>query len=248
MAKRHEPAVIVFDNDGTLTPKMYSLYSVVDALLPEDARQQLVRTTESYMQMLHRGRLSRRNEVAWLEASCKMYVRHGLTRSAIESAIGKMPLRPGAPECFHEADAANLPTAIVSYGIKPFIEIMLDHNGLLDVVSKVYSTHLRFSKRNGKVVGYDLDTVVTPSMKGHCSREFAGMHGVKRTRIFAVGDSVGDRMLGYLKKNRVGIVEDHADVPKVARHMHEVIVSAHFSPVRDWLDARLFFDERKKMQ
>ncbi|HTK60371.1 MAG TPA: haloacid dehalogenase-like hydrolase [Candidatus Baltobacteraceae bacterium] len=232
---------VVFDFDGTITPKsLGSLFSVVDHhALPKEAEPDFKVLRDRYIPLAEVGKLSPELQLEWLAETFEIYIRHGLTRAGWMTAISRMlRFRPGAIETLAALHLAAVPTAIVSYGSIDFIEHALVIGGADAWVSGIYATRMHHGD-GGLVVGYDRETFVTQENKGEWSLCFAEAYGIPPENLLAVGDTAGDRHLGYLKEHRFGIAKDEAERAKIAPHMGETVVADDFSAVRAWLSGKL---------
>lgn len=236
--------VVVFDFDGTLISKSYgSLYDVIDSnggVTPEcKARAEKMR--KYYLALAHTGKLTRKYQEKWLVDSLKLYVDSGLSIYKIREILSRVKLRTGVRDCLLQLKARGVPVAIISYGVFQFIEEVLLHHGLKYLVDKIYSADLKLANdKAGTVIGFSKETFIFPFNKGAASREFAYKHGVPYENILAVGDSPnGDKELGHLMENRLGIARDKSEKERLLKVMGSAMVTESFNPVTDWLLDRI---------
>ncbi len=230
-------SAVVFDFDGTLTPKKTgSLFSVVDAAaLSPAANAEMQRLRTLYLGRAVNGTLTIEEETSWLEETLVAYIKDGLTQDRVRESLRGVVLRPGVVECLEWLWRFGVPVAIVSYGATPFIEEVLEQNGTRSYIDRIFSATMEVSPESARFHSYDRASFVLPVDKGGWSRWFATTHGVLHENLIAVGDSGGDKYLGHLKERRLGIAKDDADAAKIAQFMGEVIVTEDFAPVTDWL-------------
>ncbi len=230
MTRRTDWAV-VFDVDGTLTPKKAgALVKLVDDhALPESANAEMIALRAHYTPMAVAGRLSHADEMAWLRKTFDVYIAHGLTSRIWRSALDKIELRPGVVEGLKELLQAGVPLAAISYGCADFIEHLFARHGVR--FDAVYAGRLRHDE--DLVVGYDMTSLVIPAHKGDRSRHFADTHGVPHVKLIGVGDTGGDRLLGHDKEHRIGIAETSEEHLKLhgLDIMGEIHVTETFDPV-----------------
>lgn len=232
---------VVFDCDGTLTPKkLGSLFKVVDTrALPPEAEPDFKILRDKYIPLAEVGKLSPELQLEWLAETFEIYIRWRLTREAWRSAIAQaLVFRPGAIETLAALHAAGVPTAVISYGSTDFIEHALALGGAGAYVSVIYATCM-VHDGSGLVTGYDRASFVTQDNKGEWSRRFAADFGIAPENLLAVGDTAGDRHLGYLKEKRFGLAHDEAERAKILPYMGETAVSDDFEPARAWLSRHL---------
>ncbi len=194
------------------------------------------------------GTLTKEDEIEWFESTLNEIVNARLSISQVFQVVRKIELKPGVMDCLQMLNNFNVPVAIVSYGISEFIAMVIPEEDL----GAIFASELRlddgtvtgkkviFHSRDQRlIVGYDKESIVLPSTKGGCSRQFADFYGVPYENILAVGDSGSDCELGFLKKNRLGIAEDEAHADKIRPFMGEVVISEDFYPVISWLENKI---------
>ena len=229
---------VVFDFDGTLIPKSYgSLYDVIDSNggVTAECHERAKEMRKYYLALAHAGKLTKKHQEKWLVDSLNIYISSGLTVPRIREILSGVSLRTGVKECLLELRVRNVPVAVVSYGVFQFIDSVLRSNGVRNLVRRVYSANLE-TDDSGAVNGFSENTFVFPFNKGKCSRDFADNCDVSYRNILAVGDSPsGDRQLGYLKENRLGIAGDKMEKERLLSVMGSVAVTETFQPATRWL-------------
>lgn len=228
----------VFDFDGTLIPSAYgSLYDVVDSSreVTAECHRKAEEMRRYYLAKAQQNKLSKKDQEKWLVDSLNLYIESGLTLGKIEKILSKVKLRPGVLDCLEALKKRKIPVAVVSYGVFNFIDAVLRVNGARNLVQEIYSARLK-ADSSGLVTGFSRDTFVFPFNKGKFSRNFADRCFVRYDNLLAVGDSPsGDKLLGYLKRNRLGIAGDDAKKERLLRVMGDAVVTEDFRPVTDWL-------------
>jgi len=232
---------VVFDCDGTLTTKeSRALMFCVDRdALSVAANEESQKLRARYLPAALAGKLTRRQEIAWLRDTLRIYVKDGLTLNRVRPVIDKIPMRAGTVECLRLLRDADIPVAVISYGVGDFIELFLKRHGVRDCVDRIYSAVMDVDPDSGLFVDFCEGTFVLPSNKGAWSRFFAERHRVPTGNILAVGDSLGDRRLGKRKSLRLGLARDEAEAKIFAQHMGHVVVTDDFHPVTAWLKKHL---------
>lgn len=235
---------VVFDFDGTLIPASYgSLYDVVDSSgeVTTECHRKAEEMRKYYLAKAKADRLTKKDQEKWLVDSLALYMDSGLTLSKIEKILSRVELRPGVKECLKGLHLKKIPVAVVSYGVYQFIDAVLRANGARNLVQEIYSTRL-LTDRSGLVTGFSRDTFVFPFNKGKVSRNFADRCFIRYDNLLAVGDSPnGDKQLGHLKKNRLGIAGDEEKRQRLLTVMGDAVVTEHFGPVTDWLLKKISF-------
>lgn len=238
MRKRSDVGVAL-DFDGTLIFLHQALVMLLDTkgLTPEGTEVMRV-LREKFLPKFHSGTITPADERAWLEGSVRTYIRFGLDMRRIRETLAGVRLKPGVLECLRRLSETGVPVGIVSYGCRQFIELVLRSNRARRYVDRIYAMDLSFAG-DGRLIGFNPITTVTPTSKGIWSRHFAREFGIPKKNLLAVGDTHGDRFLGSLKKNRLGIVIG-ADSPRKLREvMGEIRDGADFGPATEWLFERI---------
>ncbi len=235
---------VVFDFDGTLISKSYgSLYDVIDSNggVTPACHQKAVKMRKHYLALARAGKLTKKHQEKWLVDSLRLYVDSGLSVHKMREILSRVQLRAGVRDCLLQLQARGVPVAIISYGVFQFIEEVLLHHGLKHLVHKIYSADLKIgTDAAGTVTGFSKETFVFPFNKGLVSREFADLYGVPYENILAVGDSPnGDKELGHLMENRLGIARDKSEKERLLEVMGSAMVTESFDRATDWLLDRI---------
>jgi|SRR3989344_470903 len=229
--------VVVFDFDGTLIPKKYiSLFTIMDNSLDQKYRQELDQLRNELLPKIHAGQLTPEETRRWVFRSIEIYVESGLTLSQIETVFSNIKLREGVVETLQFLQKQNIPVAIVSYGIKQFIEIVLKINRVQDCIDHIYATSLVTNQAS--VVSYKPETFVFAGNKRRFSFEFAIKHGVWIGKILAIGDSAVDCQLGCFQTNRLGLAQNEEEKTKIEKYFGKVIITEDFWPIKEWLEKK----------
>lgn len=237
MSKQKRRAVVL-DFDGTVLRKPnQSVFHLIHqyADLPPRTAERMDRIRSQFLDRGERGLITPQEERDWLFTEVAAWIEGGLTPKQVAQAMLHARLRPYVGECLNWLRQRRIPVTIISYGIRQFVEMVLHANGLGNLVDRVYALDLRLDYRTGRYCGQVADSAVTPSNKGAWSRHFAKKHHVRTDQLYAVGDSPGDRDLGHLKKNRIGLAVDHEEAERLTRYFSEVLVTDNFRPAWNWL-------------
>jgi len=228
---------VVFDFDGTLTPRSYvSLFDVVEkGVLPEHYLRETGILRGKYLPKALNGTITHKEEAAWLAENIEVFIKAGTTIGQIKGALEKVRLRSSVVDCMALLTDKRIPIAVISYGVRQFIEIVLKNNHALPMVNSIYATKLKIDKETGLVTGYDPDTILLPQQKGIASAHFAKSVRVQEGNVLAVGDSLVDSLLGSSKENRFGIAEDEKQLERIKEVMGDSAITQDFSPVITWL-------------
>jgi len=234
--------VAVFDFDGTCIPlKPYkSLYDAIDSNngITQKCHESAKRMRRHYFSKLHSRFLTQKEEKKWFKDTIELYVKSRTDMKKVREILRQVKLRNGVKECFEELKSCEVPIAIISYGVRQFIEISLELNGVRHLVDEIYAAKLRLNRR-GVIIGLDDSTMITPSDKKGASISFADRCGVPHKNILGVGDSKNDACLGTERKNRIGIAENKERTFELAIGMGTVVISQDFRPITEWFRSRL---------
>ncbi|MEK9151937.1 MAG: HAD-IB family phosphatase [Patescibacteria group bacterium] len=242
--KKAPSHVVVFDIDGTFTPKkpddLVSLVNRVNrqASLPAAVQKELEDTRNLYHVRALNGVLPADAQQEWMRDTLDLYARHGLSLPRARAVIRNIPLRSGITACLEMLRRAEIPAAVISFGVADFVDEYLRHHGIDRLIDRVYAARLR-EDEHGVCSGYDASSIVVPANKGEASRHFADMHGVPYGCLLAVGDSGGDMHLGHARDNRLLIACSAEEAAALARFAGETVVCDDFSPVTHWLKTKL---------
>lgn len=239
---RNRRHAVVLDFDGTVLRKPnQSVFHLIKtrAGLSDQAAERITEVQRTYIDKAIAGQLSRIEERQWLEREARLWINDGLTTTAAARALADSRVRRYVGECLVWLKQRRIPVAVVSFGIRPFIQMVLHAHGLGDLVDRVYALELTVDFRTGRYTGFLPDTMVTPSTKGTWSHKFARRHGVPLDRLLAVGDTRGDRQLGHLKSNRFGLAMDEEEAERILPFFHQVAVTEDFRPAWTWLKRRI---------
>jgi len=230
--------VVVFDFDGTMISKKHiSCFTIMDNSLEPKYRQELDRLRHELLPKINTGQLTPEETRKWIFRSIEIYIESGLTLFQIRKVFSNIKLRDRVIETLQFLHKQNIPTAIVSYGIKQFIEAVLEKNGVQNYIDHIYAVSLVTNM--GLVCAYKPETLVFTGNKGRFSFDFAMKHGVWIGKILAVGDSAVDCELGCFQNNRLGIAQDEEEKLKIQKYFGEVMVTEDFGPVLEWLKQKL---------
>ncbi len=233
---------VVFDFDGTMTPKTQPVMEMIDThstRLSSASAATLKEIRARYLPHALAGRLTPEQEYGWLAETIDLYIAAGMTLADAWTVLSRIRIRPGVAECLRVLDDAGVPCAIVSYSVAQFIGMILARHGMHHLVERVYSANVAYAADTGRIIGYDAASFVMPCNKGEWSRRFADKVGVPYDRLLAVGDSGGDKTLGHLQEHRFGIAKDSAQAEALREFMDDVAVTETFDPVTAWLRSKI---------
>lgn len=236
-----DPIGVVFDFDGTLTPKKYgSLIKIVEnACLPQPWREKCQKLSKVYNENNSLGVHLPTLERNLINITLRAYQECGLRREQWTTALSGVKLRDGVALKIRKLANKGIRVGIISFGVADFIEYILKVNGLAGAVDRVYASRLIYDEASGRVCGWDKRSVVRAFDKCLWSLRFAREYGIAPERLLAVGDSSGDRTLGLDGRLRMGIAKDAEEAKMISPYMGEVVVTRNFALVSDWIDEQI---------
>lgn len=236
----------VLDFDGTCIPRAFiALIPIVDRnALPEEASEDLAKVWEIYGDKAVNGTISQVEARAWIVQTVDLYIRYGLKLEDAYRALDHVRLKPGFKKFLRDMHRLGVPVAINSFGIKQFIWYVLQKEGVGHLVSDIFATDVvtwNISKNAKPISDFDLKSMVVPHFKGCFSEIFAWKYGVPDEGIIAVGDSLGDALLGVKKVNRICLIEKESEIEKYGldEHFGEILITKSFVPAHEAVLRRL---------
>ena len=238
---QNAPIGVVFDFDGTLSPKDCGyLIKIVDcACLSKSAKLRVERIRKKYLKLAAVGPVAPALDRQMMKVSLSAYTECGLTPEQWKSALSQVKLRKGVVEIAKGLVERGIKVGIISFGIAEFIESVLEVNGLAGVFHRIYAARFIYDERCNEVVGWNNKSIVYPFNKCIWSSVFAKQYGIPPERLLAVGDSTGDRLLGVGQKLRLGIAKNEEEAKILAPFMGDVVVTDDFHFVGEWINKKI---------
>lgn len=235
-----DPIGVVFDFDGTLTPKDASLIMVVDrACLPEPLRDANELLRQVFLKRAGVGPTTPEEEKERIGTTLEAYTDCGLMVGEWKRALNGVRLREGTAETLRKLTGRGIRVGIISFGVADFIESVLESKGLSGAVHRIYAARLICDKFSGSVLGYKTESIVHSFDKNVWSAKFAGEFDIAPDRLIAVGDSTGDRNLGLTQELRLGIARDDKEMGILAPYMGRVVVTEDFVVIDEWINEKI---------
>jgi 2-hydroxy-3-keto-5-methylthiopentenyl-1-phosphate phosphatase len=133
---------------------------------------------------------------------CHHEVRHEQMKALCVDAAPKMKLRAGVKEALAELARHGIPVTIVSAGITPIIQEVLEYEGLDTPNVFVCANSPIFDDTHGAATHWHPLIPVHSRNKGGVhkifGKGFMGGHGKERSNVLVLGDSIGDAAAGEL--------------------------------------------------
>jgi len=202
---------IVLDFDRTLTKshnkrgENISTWEILRAHLPQKAQKEYQELYNKYRPQEIRNELKVSDAINWWESILTLFKENKLRWSDIAIDIEKMPIRPYTKELIDVCRRKNIPTIIISAGIKDIIELFCQKFEIVPTL--ILSTNLIFSP-DGYIEGWERESlihVLNKKEKGHKE-----LNKIKRIRpnTILIGDSVDDAPMVETGENVLRILVD----------------------------------------
>lgn len=208
---------LLLDFDRTLTKSWnkagenVSVWEVLRSHLPKKSQEEYQRFYNKYRVLEMENRLKLSDTITWWERILGLFQENKLNWSDIKKDIDlRMPIRPFIKELFEVCEDNNIPTIIISAGIKDIIELWCQKFKIKPTV--ILSTKLIFSPE-GFMTGWNKDSlihVLNKREKGHKE-----IHKIKSNRpnTILIGDSLDDIFMVEGEKTvlRIAVYDPRGD-------------------------------------
>lgn len=204
---------LLLDFDRTLTKSRHksgkdiSTWEILGNHLSAESKKAYRGLYEKYRPLELKNKLRAADAVLWWEGVLKLFKKDKLKWSDIAKDVEiNLPIRPGAKELFEFCKERNIPTIIISAGIKDVIELWCQKLEIFPTL--VLSTNLTFSPE-GIMNGWHKESLIhalNKKEKGH--KEVEKIRLVRPNTIL-VGDDMNDSAMidGEEKVLRIGVYD-----------------------------------------
>lgn len=187
---------LVLDFDRTLTKnenkfkENVSTWEILSTHLNKKAHKEYKRLYDKYRPLEVENKMKFSDAAVWWEAILDLYKENKLKWvNILDDVEERMPIRNGVKELFNICDKKEIPTIIISAGIKDVIEMWCQRFEIKPTI--VLSTNLFFNTR-GFISGWDKNSLIhilNKKEKGHNE-----ISKIRKTRpnIILIGDSLKD--------------------------------------------------------
>jgi uridine kinase len=208
----------IFDFDRTMTTGVnpgedITTWHILDNHLAKDGRVRADALFKKYRQLEIKGFMTEEDAYEWWSQHLDLFVEYGTNISDIkQSFVQAAKLRSGIGDLAMLCKKLDIPIIILSAGVKEVIEVMNQHNGITS--SHLIATRLRYSS-DGRIVGWDRDTLVHAFNKLHWSRKELDLYRKDRPYTILVGDGLEDAKMAQGHDNvlRIRIYDPRKDEP-----------------------------------
>lgn len=181
-----------FDFDHTMSqggPNDPSTWEVMDSLLPPTGQEEASHLYDQFYPLQKLGTLTVGQSVEWSSASLELYVKHKVNRAGIKAAADAIQLRNGTAGLLKDLNNGNVPTNILSGGIRDVIDVVNERDGIK--TNLITATSLEYDKE-GTIVGWDEANMVHALNKYERGNSQLEEIRKKRPHVFLLGDEIQD--------------------------------------------------------
>lgn len=187
----------LFDFDRTLTVRNrkthedVTTWHILKEHLPTEARQVYQELFVKYRAMEIDGSMTNDHAAEWWSLILDLFVANKLDLKAVEAdLLERANIRPGTTELFNVCREQNIPTVIMSAGVKDVID-MWNAVYKLDP-TLVIATSLEINNA-GQIIGWRKDSLVHALNKDEANHPELETIRLERPKTILVGDGMGDK-------------------------------------------------------
>lgn len=244
-AASHLHLVLDFDRTLTVGRNNYgeniSTWEFLRKYLCSEAQQKYQHLYNIYRPREVQGNMTLSEAVCWWESTLRLYQDEGLKWSDIGKDMHeRMPIRPFVKEFFQLCQQKNIPTIIISAGLKDVIELWCGKHEIYP--TKVISTKLTFSP-DGHINGWEKTSLIHVLNKCEMGHEEIIKLRVNFPNIILVGDSINDASMAEGENNILRILindpredDQNTEIFKVPPQFDLVTRNSTFSEVLRLID------------
>lgn len=186
---------LLFDFDRTLTVgrnnagEDFTSWNILTKLLPSKAFTKQQKLYQKYRPIEASGKLSSKEATSWANQVLKIIVENEVNLLEMEKNFSqKTSIRPHAKNIFDVCNALEIPTVIVSAGIKNVIDIW---SKTFQISPTLVLAVKLITDANGKIIDWDKN-IIHVANKGKQGHEELDEIRKQRPNIIAVGDALED--------------------------------------------------------
>lgn len=209
----------LLDFDRTLTVKRpgssdeVTTWHILNEHLPVQAQAEYQQYFDKYRALEVSGKMTTAHAVEWWSSILDLFVANGVSLAEVERTFfEKASIREYVTEFFADLNKHNIPSTILSAGIKNIIDLWVKKYNIK--ASLVLSTELEIDN-TGVVVGWDKSTLVHVLNKHEADHFELAQIRENRPNTLLIGDGIDDATMAVGKANilRVRILDRRDDDP-----------------------------------
>lgn len=218
----------VFDFDFTLTmpatengDRPLSSWSILERHLPPDAQKACYDLFDHYYPLEHNGMMTLEDAEHWWQQALTIQRDSRINLFEVEQHFLEVAnIRPGSSETFGFLRQVDVPSVILSAGVKNVIDLWCAAYGVQPdlVVSTVFETD-----EDGHMTGWDESTVVHTFNKAETGHPELEQLKCERPNVIVVGDNLNDADMADGDDNviRVRVINTHPHTLHDRQTIHE---------------------------
>lgn len=240
---------VVFDFDRTLTIKRpgsddeVTTWHILGEHLPPEGKLEYKNLFQKYRGVELNGELTTQAAIDWWSASFELYIKYNINLAVVENDfLNKASIRPGVVELFRLCAEYNIPTVILSAGIRDVIEIWCRKYKIEP--SLIISTALIMDSK-GQIIDWQRDTLVHVLNKSEATHSELISIRATHPKIFLIGDSLDDASMASGEQDviRLRLLDPRADEVVSTREIQRtfdkfdaIIKSGSLDPLREMIE------------
>lgn len=235
----------IFDFDRTLTVKRpdtqdeVTTWAILREHLPNEGQADYQRLFEKYRALELSSAMTQQDAIDWWSSTLNLFVKHRINLAAVEETfLDRASIRPGTRELFELFAQNNIPTVILSAGVRQIINIWCRKYDVHPTL--VMSTDITVDDNN-IITGWQKNTLVHVLNKSEATHPELTAIRKQRPKVFVVGDSLDDAAMaadgtGVIKVRILDprgdeIITEQAE-SKTFERFDSLIKVGTFSPLR----------------
>jgi HAD superfamily phosphoserine phosphatase-like hydrolase len=212
---------VIFDFDRTLTVRKSEVYDgdvtswhILRSHLPENGQEMDGQRRYDALFAEYRAKeiaetLTEQDAITWWSSTLDLFVEYEVNMNEVENDfVERASVRPGTAELFNLCNELEIPTIILSAGMRDVINVWSRVYGVDPTI--VLSTAL-ITDRRGRVIGWDKNTLVHVMNKHEAGHDEIAAIKADRPNVLVVGDSLGDADMVDDEALRIRIYDPRVD-------------------------------------
>jgi len=187
---------VIFDFDRTLTTNLQgsseniSSSHIMNFSLPPDGRKNYQQLFEYYRPLEIAGTMTTADAVEWWSRAMRLFVDYRVDMTCIkQDFLSKVSIRPHTKEVLDLCKKLEIPTIILSAGVKNVIDMWME---AYDVRANVVLGNVLQIDVDGKVCGWDESAVMHIFNKHETGHPELARIRAERSKTILIGDGMSD--------------------------------------------------------
>lgn len=204
---------LIIDFDRTLTlcrndsGGRMTTWGVLNRKLPGQIEEETMRLYRKYRPLEVSGKMTTADAVEWWSTVLSFYAGRGLKLANLVKGIKEiLPARPGVKLLFDLCEARDIPTIIISAGVKNVIDLWCREYGIHP--ARILSTNLNLDSQ-GYICGWEKDSLVHVFNKREKGHDEVFEIKKQRPNTLLIGDSIDDATMADGDENILRLIIDN---------------------------------------